>query len=408
MNNNTQEYDPNKNLKLNKAVIRVLLTMFARPSMKIIGVKVERYKPKADTFVLVSNHSDPLDPGFEMFSVNKYLRFVAADHIARVKFGGFLITKLGGALVKYRGRPGSEITEKILKNLKAGISVGIHAEGGTSINGETGFISEHTGQLVKDSGVALITFRFTGGYLRTPRWCENNRRGPLFGKVVAEYSAEELKNLSVKEITDIIRRDTYVNVFEDQRKAKGVYKGKDLAECVERVLFMCPSCKTVSSLHSSGDILKCDKCGYSVRYGEDAFFHDTGKGVYYDNIVDWDRWQKSEWKKIVLGGKENGEVIFAEPGQILFSVNGNEKTLVFESATITLTKDAFILTPDDPDSQKKSITIPLNEIKNAHTALKDSLLLVDNESYYEVKCKIPRSPEKYVAAWRYLTGRDYF
>ncbi len=396
--------DVRKDYKLNVAVVKTVIAVFAKPVMKYIGAEIERYTPKNKTFILISNHSDPLDPGFEMYAINRYMRFVAADHIARAKVGGWLITKLGGAIIKHREKPSSVLTDEILENLKAGIPVGIHAEGGTSVNGETGFISEHTGQLVKDSGVALITFRFTGGYLRSPRWSKSNRRGPLYGKVINEYSAQELSKLSVKEITDIIRRDTFVNVYDEQRKIMGKYRGKNLAEYVERILFMCPSCNTIGELHSHDDLLKCDKCGYTVRYGEDAFFHDAGSGLVFDNICDWDKWQIKSWKDIVLSAKD-GEKIFEEKGQIIYEINGSEKNLVCDSAALCIYKDSFHIIPENGD--EKTI-IPFDKIKKVQLALKDSLLLIDDKNYFEIRCGVPRAASKYVAAWRFLTGRDYF
>ena len=54
-------------------------------------------------------------------------------------------------------------------------------------NGQTGFISEHTGKLVKESGAALVTYKFVGGYLRKPRWATTPRKGPIMGHFVNEY-----------------------------------------------------------------------------------------------------------------------------------------------------------------------------------------------------------------------------
>lgn len=398
----SDKIDVRKDYKMNVAVVKSLIAVLSKPILMATGAKMEHYTPKNKTYILIANHSDPLDPAFEMIALNRYVRFVAADHIVKIKVAGALMKKLGGVIVKHKDKPSSVLTDEILENLRAGISVGIHAEGGTSNNGETGFISEHTGQLVKDSGVALITFRFTGGYLRSPRWGKFTRKGPLLGQVVNEYSAEELSKLSAKEITDIIRRDTFVNVYDEQRKINGTYNGKNLAEFVERTLYMCPSCNTVGELHSHDDILKCDKCGYTVRYGTDAFFHDTGTGLVFDNICDWDKWQTKQWKERVLSAKE-GEKIFEEAGQIIYDVSGGESKLLFESATVSIYPDSFRIASENGDE----IVIPFNKIQKANIAMRDYVLIVSDENYYEIRCKTPRAPTKYVAAWRFLTGREY-
>ena len=399
----SEKPDVRKNYKLNKALLKAAIIILKHPVLKITGGKMEHYTPKHEPFILIANHSDPLDPGFEMIALNRYIRFVAADHLAKIKAAKWALVKLGGVIIKHREKPSSVLTDEILENLRAGISVGIHAEGGTSVNGETGFISEHTGQLVKDSGAALITFRFTGGYLRSPRWANKGRHGPLYGQVVHEYSPEEIAAMSVSEVTETIRRDTFVNVYDEQRKIMGEYKGSNLAEFAERILFMCPSCETIGELHSKGALLKCDKCGYTVKMETDAFWHDNGTGLVYDNICDWDKWQMKKWKEKVLSTPQ-GEKIFGESGQIIYKVGEDDKKLISENAVFSIYTDSFRITPEDGGEE---IVIPLEEVKKAQIALRDSLLIIDNMNYYEIRCHRPRAAAKYVAAWRYLTGKAY-
>lgn len=378
--------------------------IFTKPLLKATHAHMESYTPKHDAFILIANHSDPLDPGFEMIALKRYVRFVASDHLVRAnKLGGKVITKLGGVIIKHRDKPSSVLTDEIKANVAAGIPVGIHAEGGTSVNGETGFVSEHTGQLVKDSGAALITFRFTGGYLRTPRWAKSSRKGPLFGKVVNEYSPEKLSNMTVSEITDIIRRDIYVNVYDEQRKNPHEYTGEALAEYVERTLYMCPECKEVGSLHSSGDILKCDSCGYTVSLGTDAFFHDAGTGLVFDNVCDWDKWQREEWKKRVLSFPA-GELIFKENGQIINSIKGEEKTALYDNAVLELYTDKIVIDM----KENGMIALPLSGLKSVQTASKEGLIIINDEYYLDIRCQKPRAAAKYAAAWRYLTGKEYY
>ncbi len=386
----------------NRIVLNVARVLFGKLLLKMNNAEVEYYKPKNTPFIIIANHSDALDPGYEMIALKRYIRYVASDHLARAKVGGWIITNLGGVIVKHREKPSSVLTDEILENVKAGISVGIHAEGGTSINGETGYVSEHTGKLVKDSGAGLITFRFTGGYLRTPRWATYPRKGPIFGKVVREYSAEEISKLSVEEVTDIIRRDIYVNVYDEQRKNPHKYVGENLAEYVERTLYVCPVCKQVGDLHSHGDILECTACGYKLRMEDDGFFHDVGNGLVYDNVCDWDKWQKSVWKEHVLAVPDK-DLVFSENAQIVAEVHGIDKTVLSDDAVLSLYTDKFTVQYDGDE-----IVVPLEAIKQAQTASRDALILIDENHYLDIRSQSPRSASKYVAAWRYLTGKEYY
>ena len=384
----------------NRTVTMTLINILKGKVINENNVHLEYYKPKHKSFILITNHTESFDPGYEMAAMKKYIRYVASDHTTRMKTG-WLYTIIGGVIVKHRDRPSSELTANIIKNLDAGIPVGLHAEGAMTSNGQTGFISEHTGQLVKDSGAALITYRFVGGYLRKPRWAESSRSGPIIGHFVGEYSPEELAKMSVQEITELIRRDTYVNVYDEQKKDPKEYAGENLAEHVERILYVCPKCNQVGTLHSKGNSLTCD-CGYSVDMGTDGLFHDTGSGLIHDNVLSWDLWQREVWKERVLAAK-SGECIFSEEGQLVKKVDGDEDSILTENAKISLYPEKFVVEYDN-----ETITMDMDKIKQVSLSHKDALLIVDDKIFLDIRCHIPRSPNKYIAAWRYLTGKEYY
>ncbi len=379
-------------------------TIFAILKNKVIkenNVHLDYHKPKAKTFILISNHTDAMDPGFEMVALDRYIRYVASDHTARMKLG-WVFKYIGGVIIKYRDRPSSELTNAIIRNVQAGIPVGLHAEGAMTVNGQTGFISSNTGKLVKDSGVALITYKFVGGYLRKPRWANTKRNGPIIGHFVNEYSPEELSKLSVDEINEIIRRDTYVNAYEEQKKEMHDYDGENLAECVERVLYICPECGKVGTLHSKGNFLNCD-CGYKVEMKKDGFFHDCGSGLRHNNVLDWDLWQRDIWKDTVLSA-ESGSLIFSEGGQKVKKVDGENEEVLSENAIISLYPEKFVVSFD---GTKEDIVMEMGKIKQLSLAGKDTILVVDDKIFLDIGSEIPRSSTKYIAAWRYLTGKDY-
>ena len=64
----------------------------------------------------------------------------------------------------------------VMRRLRKGGSVAIFAEGNRSFNGLTGDILPATGKLARSSGASLVTFRFSGGYLSSPRWCGSRVR----------------------------------------------------------------------------------------------------------------------------------------------------------------------------------------------------------------------------------------
>lgn len=390
-----------KDLKRNEKAVSMTKKLLKKPLLKIWNTTVDYHTPKSDTFILLSNHCHVIDPCILTIALDKYIRFVASDHLIKLPILGKAITYLGGVIVKHREKPSQILVDEILNNVKNGVSVGIYAEGGTTFNGETGYISKNTAELVKKSGVGLITYRFKGGYLHAPRWSNYARKGPIHAEFRNEYSAEELSKLSVDEIYALICRDTYINAYEEQRKDMISYKGKNLAQFVERALYICPHCRKIGTLHSKGDTLACS-CGYELTMGTDGFFHKVNKELVFDNVLAWDMWQRDVWKTELLNAKEN-QVIFSEDNQTLSTMNMGERRLISDNVKVNIYKDKleFIIPNSD------SIQIPFEKLTKVQTAMKDDVVLVTEDSYYDLGSSIPRSATKYVAAWRYLTNREY-
>lgn len=116
------------------------------------------------------------DPFFEALSFKPYLRFSENyDHLLRMGAWGKFIKFCVNPIPKRRGADSEKTMEMMAESVRNGVSVCIHAEGYCSINGETGFVSPRTGQLVKDSGAGLITFRTVGWLFQ----------GPEMGKALA-------------------------------------------------------------------------------------------------------------------------------------------------------------------------------------------------------------------------------
>lgn len=386
---------------VNKSSLNVVRAIGFWVVLLIAHAKVKRYRPKHKNFIVISNHSDALDPIYILCSLKKYVRFVMGDHVIFNPVVKFFLKTMCGWIVKGRDNHPSVLIEEMMASAKEGVPLGLFAEGTITPNGETGFFSPRTGQLVKDLGVALITYRVKGGFFHTPRWGTGLRKGRIHAGVVNEYSPEELQQMTAEEINEIIKRDIYVNAFEEQRKRLRYYKGKNLAEHIERILYVCPHCKQIGTLHSQGNFLTCE-CGYKVEFGQDGFFHQCEKALVFDNVLDWDKWQKGIWKDKVLNTAD-GELIFEETEQPVYTLVKRKKVELSDDAILRLYKDRFEIILNE----NETITFPIDKLKLVLNVSVESVMFFDGERFIYVKSKNPRAAAKYVAAWRYLIGKDY-
>ena len=136
---------------------------------------------------------------------------------------------------------------------------------------------------------------------------------------------------------------------------------------------------------------------------KDGFFHDCGEGIVHDNVLDWDLWQRDIWKEKLLSAEKNS-LIFSEGEQIVKKVDKDEEEILSEDATICLYPEKLVI---DLGNGKEAITMEMAKIKQLSLAGKDSILIVDDKLFLDIGSNTPRSSTKYIAAWRYLTGKEY-
>ena len=233
----------------------------------IFNYKYEKIENVDGPYLLLANHTTDIDSAFLGLASPKQTFFVATENITRFKFWGKILMYVFGPIIHYKGMHGIRTTRQMLKKLRSGSCVAMFPEGNRTFNGRTCPIPPVTGQLAKACGAALVTYRIKGGYFLSPRWHKNNRKGRVKGEVAGIYTAEQLKAMTAEEVNEIIRRDLFVDAYEEQRKDPYPFKGKDMAESLESTVFLCPRCGKMNHLHSKGDRFFCE-CGYEATFDE--------------------------------------------------------------------------------------------------------------------------------------------
>ena len=224
-------------------------------------------------FLLLANHTTDADSAFLGLASKRQVYFVATENLTRMPHFGKLLMKLFDPIIHYKGTVGVRTARIILRHLRKGHNVAMFPEGNRTFNGLTCPIPKATGELARVSGATLVTYRIKGGYFTSPRWHKKSRKGRIKGELVGIYTHEQLMAMTPEEVDKVIERDLFVDAYAEQEKDPVRFKGKDLAECLESTLFLCPSCGQVGHLHSKGDLLYCD-CGYEATYDEYGYLNE--------------------------------------------------------------------------------------------------------------------------------------
>lgn len=381
-----------------KILIFTLRTILKGPAVRILQFSDKEYKVKDQPYLVFANHSDTIDPAYIVKTMKRYVRFVMSDHVMRMGIIGKLYNFIDAPIIFEREKGTDTLYNSIVDNIRAGVNVAMYPEGAMTSTGETGFISKRNAALVKECDCTFVTYRGKGGYLKKPRWAKNSRKGPISGEVVHVYSKEQIRAMSEDELYEHILEDLYFNAYDEQRKNPSEYITEDPAEHAEIILYGCPKCKEVGLLKTKGDKIFCN-CGFEAKVDNYGFWHSDD--MEFDNIVEWDKFQKTLIREIALKKQNTSESLFCDTKQLIYSIDNSEILTLSENGTVHLYGDRVELSTDND-----IITVPINDINSVKTSSKMNLLFVTEKGYFEIKSPYPRSATKYIVAIRYLQGKE--
>ena len=359
--------------------------------------------PKSSPDLILTNHNTNWDFLYFGTAFRKHMYFVASEHIFRSGFVSAVIKFLVSPIARKKGASSINTVREIKDRLSKGYNVCMMAEGNRSFTGETGFVSPATAKLVKSSGAGLSTFRLHGGYFVNPRWSRKTRKGPIWGEIVAHYDAKQLASMKTAEIYEIIKRDLFVDAYEDQDKFHYEYKTQAPAEDLETALFACPDCGSFGTLESTGDRLVCASCGSEHIFDREGYFsRPDGRPAAFRTTLDWGEWQNAALKEKIAAIGEH-ELIRKDGGAKLFLVHPLEGKICAAEGTVELYKDELRIT--DGDAVLKSFDI--RSVSNMAVILVNTLLFSADDGYYELRLPNKASALHYLISYYYINGKEY-
>ena len=369
------------------------LQILNRPLMKYLFDESYDEIDVDGPFLLIANHSTDLDPLIlaSCFPRNQ-LYFVASEHIFRLGLISKALEWLVAPIPRKKASSGADTVKMCLRRLKAGDSVGLMAEGEATWNGVSTDVFSATGKLVKSSGASLVTVRISGAYLSNPRWGNGFRRGKVEARLVHIYSPEEIEAMSASEVLDAINHDIYENCWERQAESPIEFKGDNRAEHIERAVFLCPSCKGVSTIASEGNYFKCRDCGFHGIVTELGTFEGVNM---IPNMYEWDKWQFEALKNMDFKQSNRDGVLFFDSDVLLTQIlKGHETKAIGDNFELCQYSDKLTC---------GMCTFDMSKITNMSMVQAKRLLLSYEGNYFEIKANNITSLRKYLGYWQNKT-----
>lgn len=378
-----------------------ILKIIVRPFLtKKLKYSYEIAKPTHHPYIVLANHNTDYDPLLIGLAFPDQMYYVASEHIFRWGFISKLINFLVSPIPRVKAITEIQTVINILKRLKAGANVCMFAEGNRSFSGETGQIHPATGKLIKKSGVSLITFRLDGGYFTSPRWSKTLRRGEMKGRMVKEYSPEELKSMTADEVYLAIKNDLYVNAYEEQGKNPIEYKGDKLAENLETALYLCPKCNRIETLKSEGDRLLCD-CGLDLKYDSYGYLSSNNNETSpFKTVLEWCRFQDTRLKEDIerIKNLTPDVLIYSDEDQTLWEANRGENRLLGTGSLLFYNNRIVFECADN-----HKYTYRFDDMSDLGIIGQMDIAFATNDRQaYEIKSNYPRSALKYRELFKYL------
>ena len=271
-------------------LIRVTLGNYTKWRFQSVPENIDMVRNLEPPYLIMGNHGCVWDPFILNSHIPAPIHYVVSDSNFRSRLVSFGLS-LVGSIPKTKALSDFETVKHIVKIKHRNGIIGIFPEGQSSWDGHSLPIYYSTAKLVKSLKVPVVVVELKGAFLSMPRWARSLRRGPVHVEYRLAFKPEDLKDMSVADVYAGLVRELSHDDFAYQRRHMIPFGGRNRAEYLEIVLFTCPRCEERHTLESSGNLLRCTACGYTVRYNVYGFFEAVAGTLHFDNLRSWNVWQ---------------------------------------------------------------------------------------------------------------------
>ncbi len=354
-------------------VVRRLINFHGEPLPRVDG-----------PMLILCNHNTDLDFLLLAGSYSGTMDFVVTESLIRMGFWGHLIAEHLRPILHDKGSVGAGTVRQIVNRIRAGRNVALFPEGNRSFDGLTCPIPPATGGLARISGATLVLYRLTGGYFTSPRWGKGLRRGKMEGRVAGVYSPQELKAMSSEQVQALIEEGLREDAYQEQEKKPVRFKSRCGALFLETLLFACPACGKIGSVHSDKNKVSCE-CGYELIYTPYGYLKDPAEKVLTLTEV---MCRQKEHLKQVLTDAEDSPVWTDE---VFCRLLDNAHTILTEHrTTLKAYKQNLVLGEEtfEPDEVSDISVVQRNRLSLHIRNRKEHFEILGDETFNAVKYRI--------------------
>lgn len=280
-----------------KIIVSIVSPFFFLYSKIKYGIKIVKFKDRRRQYLVVSNHQTAFDQFFISLLFKKPVYYFASEDLFAKGFVSKLLRYAVAPIPIKKSMTDVRAVMNSLRIRNEGGTIALFPEGNRTFSGKTEYIKPAIGGLAKMLKLPVAVVRLEGGYGVHPRWADKVRKGKMtaYVKEVIEY--DEIKNLSDEDVYQRIKDAIDFNDFD----ITGQFIGKNNAEYVERVMYVCPVCG-ITKFYSEGNFTKCEKCGTILEYDNNRNLICNNQLFPFTRICDWYDYQEGFIHNFDLSG----------------------------------------------------------------------------------------------------------
>jgi 1-acyl-sn-glycerol-3-phosphate acyltransferase len=184
-------------------------------------------------------------------------------------------------------------------------SVLMYPEACYSFDGTATTLPRKMGVLLKKFDVPVIMIESFGAFSRNPLYNELQVRKsvPVSAKARCLYTREQVRNLSVQELSDGLDEAFGFDHFKWQAEQNVEISDTFRADGLERILYKCAACGAEGHMVGKGIHLKCHHCGKQYELTPMGKLAALEGETEFPHIPDWFRWERAQVKQEILDGQ---------------------------------------------------------------------------------------------------------
>lgn len=313
----------------------VIMNTLIRPILKVILFSKNNFKSKvyklddSRNYLILANHQTTWDP-LLLYCSFKNLKYpvMAKDFIPH-KYRR-LVEKWVGPIYKAKTLKDLTAVKNMLQVCKEGNIIYLYPEGNRTFSGELCYIAESTIKLIQKVKVDIVFYNFHGGFGKDSRFSKVPSKGKFYGEIRKIVTREEINKMTFEELY----RCVIENLTVIEAPSSTDYISSTRAEYLERVLYRCPICGEISTLHSKGNEISCSSCGLTVEYLPNLTFKANKKEFKHKTVADWYKEQETYVRDYQI---ENDACIYQDENTILHKLNLNTDDELLDQGKLIFT-----------------------------------------------------------------------